>query len=90
MNRRIPYGMSDFRGLRLENAYYVDRTQYIETLESMDERYVIFLRPRRFGKSLFLMMLDSYYGVEYKEEFTYIFGGTYIGEPNLFLPPFFM
>lgn len=77
--RRIPYGISNFRKIRLENAYYVDRTQYIETLENM-EQYVIFLRPRRFGKSLFIMMLDNYYGIQHHAEFNAIFDGTYIGE----------
>ena len=52
----IPYGVADFKVIRTEGLYYVDKTEYLAKLESRD-RFVFFVRPRRFGKSLFLDML---------------------------------
>ena len=83
MNRkkiRFPYGRSNFRRLILEGYHYVDKTWYIEWLEESDEAYVIFLRPRRFGKSLFISVLQYYYGQEFEEEFEQLFGKFYIGK----------
>ena len=78
---KIPYGISDFGELRRENAFYVDRTKYIEKLEARNtSKYVIFLRPRRFGKSLWISTLQHYYGVEYKDDFQRLFGDLYIGQ----------
>ncbi|RKZ72134.1 MAG: 9-O-acetyl-N-acetylneuraminate esterase, partial [Gammaproteobacteria bacterium] len=54
MSIRLPYGISNFSQLVSENYYYVDRTAYIEKLEQANEPYIFFLRPRRFGKSLFI------------------------------------
>ena len=78
--KTIPYGESNFRRMILENKYYVDRTQYIRTLEAEGAPYLFFLRPRRFGKSLFVSMLNYYYGIQYKDEFQDIFGGLDIGQ----------
>ncbi len=78
--KRIPYGISSFKDVRLHNYIYVDKTRYIEILEGYGERYVFFLRPRRFGKSLFLSMLDSYYDINTKAQFDQLFNGLYIGE----------
>jgi hypothetical protein len=58
-----PYGISDF--VRLRRDGYQDRTGYIPLLESLGEPYLIFLRPQRFGKSLWLSTLAHYYGVEH-------------------------
>ena len=75
--KKIPYGISDFKRLSEENFYYIDKTKYIEELEKMPP-YVFFIRPRRFGKSLFLSMLDYYYDINYKNSFKEIFKDTYI------------
>ena len=77
---KIPYGISDFEGLILNNYFYQDRTNYIEVLEQKASRFAVFLRPRRFGKSLFISTLHHYYGLEYKENFQKLFGKLYIGQ----------
>ena len=79
--KKIPYGISNFHNLREQNYIYVDKTDYIELLENYDEKYIFFLRPRRFGKSLFISLLDSYYNINNKkEEFNNLFQGLYIVE----------
>jgi len=65
---------------REDNYLYVDKTQYIETLEHLNEKYLIFLRPRRFGKSLFLSTLQYYYDEKSAHEFEELFNDTYIGK----------
>ncbi len=80
MSIRLPYGISNFSLLVSENYYYVDRTAYIEKLEQANEPYIFFLRPRRFGKSLFISMLRHYYGIEFTEQFAQLFGNYYIGQ----------
>jgi hypothetical protein len=77
---RLPYGISNFVQLTDENYYFVDRTPYIAELEQMNERYLFFLRPRRFGKSLFVSMLQCYYGLEFQSEFVNHFGRYAIGQ----------
>lgn len=77
---KIPYGFSNYKEIRTGNYIYVDKTEYIEALEGMNSRYLIFLRPRRFGKSLFVSMLHYYYDRNSAAEFQQLFGGTYIGE----------
>ena len=77
--KKIIYGNSNFRKVKINNDYlYVDKTQYIKELESLNEDFVIFLRPRRFGKSLFLSTLQYYYDENSKDEFEKIFQDTYI------------
>ena len=89
--KRIPHGISNFKKLRLNNYIYVDKTRYIEILEDYGERYVFFLRPRRFGKSLFLSMLDSYYNINTKAQFDQLFSGLYIGEnPTLYANSYYI
>ncbi len=78
--KKIIYAQSDFRALIEKDFFYQDRTQYIETLENWNSQFPVFLRPRRFGKSLFVMMLHQYYGLEYKETFQNLFGNLYIGQ----------
>ncbi|MBR2201244.1 MAG: AAA family ATPase [Bacteroidales bacterium] len=75
--RRIPYGETDYVTIRKENSYYVDKTAYIPYIENA-AKYVIFLRPRRFGKSLFLNMLEAYYDVLRKDDYEQNFGGINI------------
>jgi Predicted AAA-ATPase len=77
---KIPYGKSDYRTLVEEEYFYQDRTYYIETLENWDTTYLLFLRPRRFGKSLFVSTLHYYYALQYKNDFNALFGHTYIGK----------
>ncbi len=53
MTNKIPYGISEFKKIRTENFYFVDKTKYIEKLENLNEPYVVHLRPRRFGRLLY-------------------------------------
>ncbi len=76
--KKIPYGISDFKRLKTENFYFVDKTHYIEKLENFPSSFMMFLRPRRFGKSLFVAILEAYYDVYFKDEFEAIFKDTYI------------
>ena len=75
--RPILYGVADYALLRQKNAWFVDRTAKIRDLE--DTAYAMFLRPRRFGKSLLLSMLEYYYDVAFADRFDELFGGTDIG-----------
>jgi Predicted AAA-ATPase/PD-(D/E)XK nuclease superfamily len=77
---RIPYGKSNFQGLISEGYFYQDRSTFIRKLENETSGLVFFLRPRRFGKSLFVSMLRYYYGLEHKGEFSEIFGKLAIGK----------
>ena len=74
---RIPYGEASFRRIRVNGWLYVDKTRYLRPLE--DERYVFFIRPRRFGKSCWLSLLECYYGRHWAHEFEDLFGGTDVG-----------
>jgi hypothetical protein len=80
MSIRLSYSISNFEKLVTENYYYVDRTTYIEKLEFANEPYIFFLRPRRFGKTLFVSMLWHYYGLEFADQFSQLFGQYYIGQ----------
>ncbi|MBQ3656608.1 MAG: AAA family ATPase, partial [Bacteroidales bacterium] len=75
----LPSGIYDFVRIRRENYYYVDKTQYIAKIER-DSSYMLIVRPRRFGKSLFLSTLESYYDVKAKDDFDELFLGLYIHE----------
>ena len=77
--KRLPYGMMNFEDIRLDNYYYVDKTSYIPWIEQSD-RFFFFIRPRRFGKSLTLNMLQHYYDVHAKDKFDALFGDLYIGK----------
>ena len=70
----IPYGRGHFKGLRLDGCLYVDKTRFLHALER--ERYVFFIRPRRFGKTCWLSLLESYYARNEAESFDAVFGGT--------------
>ncbi len=79
--KKIIYGNSNFRKIKINNDYlYIDKTPFIEKLEKANEDFVIFLRPRRFGKSLFLSTLQYYYDENSADEFEQIFSDTYIGK----------
>ena len=76
--KRVPYGVSNFKKIIKFNQYYVDKTMYIPMLEDQPD-YLIFIRPRRFGKSLFLSMLETYYDCNLKNQFKELFGELWIG-----------
>ncbi len=76
--KKIPYGISDFKLLKTENYFFIDKTDYIPKIENYTSRYLMFLRPRRFGKSLLIAMLEAYYDIGFKDEFEAIFKDTYI------------
>ncbi|MDR0891881.1 MAG: AAA family ATPase, partial [Mediterranea sp.] len=73
----IPYAIADFAELRERGFYYVDKTKYIPLLEKY--KAPVFLRPRRFGKSLLVSTLAYYYDINEADRFESLFGGTYIG-----------
>ncbi len=76
---KFPYGLRNFYDLITENYFYVDRTAHIQTIEDFGKE-LIFLRPRRFGKSLLLSMLENYYDVAKADEFERLFGHLAIGK----------
>ncbi len=78
--KRLPYGISNYRTLVEDNYIYVDKTGYIEKLEYYHSPFLFFLRPRRFGKSLFVSVLQHYYDLKEKDNFVMLFGNTYIGK----------
>jgi len=78
--KKIPYGISSFETIKTENYYFVDKTKYIEKIEALGGRYLFFLRPRRFGKSLLISMLEHYYDINGANQFDQLFGDTYIGQ----------
>ena len=77
---RIGYGKAHFPSLIEDNNHYIDRTDYIERLENSGESFVFFLRPRRFGKSLWVSILKHYYGIQFKDQFETLFKNLYIGQ----------
>ena len=77
--KRIPYGMQNFEDVIKEDCYYVDKTPFIEQIEESN-KYFLFIRPRRFGKTLTLSMLENYYDINKKDKFDEIFGKLYIGQ----------
>ena len=76
--KQIPYGLTDFERIRTANYYYVDKTRYIAEVER-NASFFFLIRPRRFGKSLFLNVLRWYYDVNRKDSFEELFGDLYIG-----------
>ena len=78
--RKIPYGQINFETIIKNNYLYVDKTKYIEKLENLNETSLFYLRPGRFGKSLFTNMLDYYYAIDRTDKFDELFGNLYIGK----------
>ncbi len=78
--KKIPYGIANYEKIKKQNYYFVDKTQFIEKIESLGSQYLFFLRPRRFGKSLFISILEHYYDILRKDQFEELFGDTYIGK----------
>ena len=77
--KRIPYGLQNFEDVMKRDCYYVDKTPFIEDIEDSN-MYFFYIRPRRFGKTLTLSMLENYYDINKKEHFEEIFGKLYIGQ----------
>ena len=75
----IPYGISDFKQVREENKYLVDKTRFFEQME-LAGNFLFLVRPRRFGKSLFLNMLEAYYDINEKDNFDKLFHGLYVAD----------
>ena len=78
--KKLPYGISDYERIVENNYYYIDKTMYIEKLENLPEPYIMFLRPRKFGKTLFTSTIENYYDIKKEEKFQELFGETYIGK----------
>lgn len=77
--KRIPYGIADFKQVRKENKYLVDKTIFFERMENAGN-FLFLVRPRRFGKSLFLDMLETYYDINEKDNFQKLFKGLYVAD----------
>ena len=80
MNLKMPYGISNYEKIVNDGYYYVDKTMYIEKLENLPETNIMFLRPRKFGKTLFTSVLENYYDKNKKDNFEKLYGNTYIGK----------
>ena len=74
----LPYGISNYAQIKREGLFMVDKTKYLELMEKAGH-FLFLIRPRRFGKSLFLSMMESYYDIESKDSFDHLFGDTYAG-----------
>ena len=78
--KKLPYGISNYEELVEDGYYYVDKTMYIEKLENLAEKRILFLRPRKFGKTLFTSMIENYYDIRKVDEFEKLYKDTYIGK----------
>ena len=78
--KKLPYGISNYEELIEDGYLYVDKTLYIEKLENLAEKRIMFLRPRKFGKTLFTSTLENYYDIKKKDKFEKLYGETYIGK----------
>ena len=78
MNLKMPYGISNYEKIVNDGYYYVDKTMYIEKLENLPETNIMFLRPRKFGKTLFTSVLENYYDKNKIDSFEKLYGNTYI------------
>ena len=77
--KQVPFGVSDFVTVRERNLYYVDKTMYLSLLEQQPDS-LFYIRPRRFGKSLFISMLQAYYDKAMSDRFDSLFGGLWVHE----------
>ena len=78
--RKLPNGISNYEEIIKENRIYVDKTMYIEKLENLSDKTLMFLRPRKFGKTLFTSTLECYYDINKRDKFNELFKNTYIGK----------
>ena len=77
---KLPYGISNYEEIIRDGYEYVDKTKYIEKLENLSEKRIMFLRPRKFGKTLFTSVLENYYDIKKADKFEELYGKTYIGK----------
>ena len=77
--KQVPYGVADFVSVREQDLYYVDKTMFLPELENQP-RMLIFIRPRRFGKSLFINMMCAYYDKAMTDKFDRLFGDLWVGQ----------
>lgn len=77
---KLPYGLSNFAKIREQGYHFVDRTSFLRKIETLDTHYHFFLRPRRFGKSLWLSIMEHYYDRRWGPHFEELFGGLDIGQ----------
>ncbi|MDY4992761.1 MAG: AAA family ATPase, partial [Succinivibrio sp.] len=78
-----PYGCANFNSFNEDKVAFVDKTNFIEVIDKLDTKYPILLRPRRFGKTTFVQMLDYFYDISKKDQYDEVFRGTKIHEMNL-------
>ncbi len=78
--RKLPNGISNYEDIVAEKRIYVDKTMYIEKMEDLADKTIMFLRPRKFGKTLFTSTLECYYDKNRADKFEELFGKTYIGK----------
>ena len=78
--KKLPLGISNYEQLITNNYIYVDKTKYIEKLEDLSDHTIMFLRPRKFGKTFFKSTLEFYYDINKKDKFDELFKNTYIGK----------
>lgn len=78
--KKLPNGISNYEELIEDGYLYVDKTPYIEKLESLTDKRIMFLRPRKFGKTLFTSMLENYYDIKKADKFEKLYSETYIGK----------
>ena len=84
MPKALPIGRDDFKEVIEEDLYYVDKTSIIEELLSKKKYVTLFPRPRRFGKSLFISMLDNFFNIEYKDINKNLFEGLNISNSEYY------
>ncbi|KPA11444.1 hypothetical protein MHK_008349, partial [Candidatus Magnetomorum sp. HK-1] len=77
--KKIPYGDADYGKIIQQNKLYVDKTRFIHELESLSD-YIFIIRPRRFGKSLWVNLLQYYYDINLKNNFNEFFKDTFVGQ----------
>ena len=78
--KKLPNGISNYEELIEDGYLYVDKTPYIEKLENLTDKRIMFLRPRKFGKTLFTSMLENYYDIKKTDKFEKLYSETYIGK----------
>ena len=78
--RKLPNGISNYEELVNDGYYYVDKTPYIKKLEDLSDKRIMFLRPRKFGKTLFTSVIENYYDILKADKFEKLFKETYIGK----------
>ena len=77
---KLPNGISNYEELVEDGYLYVDKTMYIEKIENLSDKRIMFLRPRKFGKTLFTSVIENYYDILKKDKFEKLFSRTYIGK----------